>query len=71
MLGSSEIAHYLDQCNLDPVAIDEVVSGYIVWKLIRGASTARVLAKLRTLIQYLRFTYVHMCFVPCGERISP
>ncbi|KAJ7634555.1 hypothetical protein FB45DRAFT_1056568 [Roridomyces roridus] len=58
MLTQSDIAKYLDQCTgPDAVlAIDEILSGYIVAKYIRGASAERVLLKLRGLVFYLRVT---------------
>ncbi|KAF7351393.1 hypothetical protein MSAN_01571000 [Mycena sanguinolenta] len=56
MLGQADIAKYLDQCEGSKTAIEEVLSGYIVWKYLRGATSARVLGKLRYLTIYLRVT---------------
>ncbi|KAJ7621214.1 hypothetical protein FB45DRAFT_1032473 [Roridomyces roridus] len=58
MLTQSNIAKYFDQCTgPDAVlAIEEILSGYIVAKYLRGASSARVLMKLRGLVFYLRVT---------------
>ncbi|KAJ7100041.1 hypothetical protein B0H15DRAFT_818479 [Mycena belliarum] len=56
MLGQVEIARYLDQCNGSPLAIEEVLSAYIFWKYIKGATSQRVLVKLRYLTLYLRVT---------------
>ncbi|KAK7044849.1 hypothetical protein R3P38DRAFT_2881241 [Favolaschia claudopus] len=56
MLGQAQIAKYLDQCEGSRTAIEEVLSGYIVWKYIKGATSERVLTKLRYLTIYLRVT---------------
>ncbi|KAJ7645016.1 hypothetical protein B0H17DRAFT_1104405 [Mycena rosella] len=56
MLGQSEIARYLEQCDGVFVAIEEVLSAYIVWKYLKGATSERVLVKLRYLTIYLRVT---------------
>ncbi|KAF8162474.1 hypothetical protein K438DRAFT_1985120 [Mycena galopus ATCC 62051] len=56
MLGQAEIAKYFDQCLGSKTAIEEVLSGYIVWKYIKGATSERVLLKLRYLSIYLRVT---------------
>jgi len=56
MLGQGEIAKYLDQCQGYRTAIEEVLSGYIVWKYLKGATSERVLVKLRYLSIYLRVT---------------
>ncbi|KAJ7468100.1 hypothetical protein FB451DRAFT_1352457 [Mycena latifolia] len=56
MLGQAETARYLDQCNGSAVAIEEVLSAYIVWKYFKGATSERVLLKLRYLAIYLRVT---------------
>ncbi|KAJ7108735.1 hypothetical protein C8R44DRAFT_743966 [Mycena epipterygia] len=56
MLGQADIAKYLDQCNGNRIAIEEVLSGYIVWKYLKGATSERVLVKLRYLAIYLRVT---------------
>ncbi|KAJ6582936.1 hypothetical protein DFH09DRAFT_1144963 [Mycena vulgaris] len=56
MLGQAEIARYLDQCDGSMLAIEEVLSAYIVWKYLKGATSERVLLKLRYLTIYLRVT---------------
>ncbi|KAJ6557931.1 hypothetical protein B0H19DRAFT_1149048 [Mycena capillaripes] len=56
MLGQAQIAKYLEQCNGSRLAIEEVLSGYIVWKYLRGATSERVLVKLKYLSIYLRVT---------------
>ncbi|KAJ6616330.1 hypothetical protein B0H10DRAFT_1799721 [Mycena sp. CBHHK59/15] len=56
MLGQADIAKYLDQCNGSRLAIEEVLSGYIAWKYMKGATSERVLLKLRYLAIYLRVT---------------
>ncbi|KAJ7918423.1 hypothetical protein B0H13DRAFT_1607440 [Mycena leptocephala] len=56
MLGQAEIAKYLDQCNGSRLAIEEVLSAYIVWKYLKGATSERVLSKLRYLSIFLRVT---------------
>jgi hypothetical protein len=82
MLGQAEIAKYLDQCNGSRLAIEEVLSAYIVWwadssflvyphifsrKYLKGATSERVLSKLRYLSIFLRVTYVfgsRLCLMP-------
>ncbi|KAJ7734545.1 hypothetical protein DFH07DRAFT_844696 [Mycena maculata] len=56
MLGQAETAKYLDQCNGSRVAIEEVLSAYIVCKYLKGSTSERVLLKLRYLAIYLRVT---------------
>ncbi|KAJ7109609.1 hypothetical protein C8R43DRAFT_1091734 [Mycena crocata] len=56
MLGQTDIAKYLDQCGGSRLAIEEVLSAYIVWKYLKGATSERVLMKLRYLTIYLRVT---------------
>ncbi|KAF7360169.1 hypothetical protein MVEN_00745400 [Mycena venus] len=56
MLGQAEIAKRLDQCHGSRQAIEEVLSGYIVWKYLKGATSERVLVKLKYLTIYLRVT---------------
>jgi len=56
MLGQAQIARYLDKCEDSAIAIEEVLSAYIVWKYIKGATSLRVLHKLRHLCIYLRVT---------------
>jgi len=56
MLGQSHIGKYLDQCGDSRLAIEEVLSAYIVWKYLKGATTVRVLAKIRLLCFFLRAT---------------
>ncbi|KAJ7359658.1 hypothetical protein DFH08DRAFT_846663 [Mycena albidolilacea] len=56
MLGQAEISKYFDQCQGCRRAIEEVLSGYISWKYIRGATSERVLVKLRYLTLYLHVT---------------
>ncbi|KAJ6478752.1 hypothetical protein C8R47DRAFT_983749, partial [Mycena vitilis] len=55
-VGQAEIAKYLEQCNGSRLAIEEVLSGYIVWKYLKGATSTRVLVKLRYLSLFLRVT---------------
>ncbi|KAJ7109611.1 hypothetical protein C8R43DRAFT_179675 [Mycena crocata] len=59
MLGQAETAKYLDQCGGSLMAIEEVLSAYIVWKYLKGATSERVLTKLRYLTIYLRVTGRH------------
>ncbi|KAF7978258.1 hypothetical protein HWV62_1084 [Athelia sp. TMB] len=47
MLGQNEIGKLLKQCNSDPVAIEEVLSAYVVWKYLKGRPPGHILAKLR------------------------
>ncbi|KAJ7800359.1 hypothetical protein B0H14DRAFT_2899988 [Mycena olivaceomarginata] len=56
MLGQAEISKYFDQCQGCRRAIEEVLSGYISWKYIKGATSERVLIKLRYLTIYLHVT---------------
>ncbi|KII90548.1 hypothetical protein PLICRDRAFT_39118 [Plicaturopsis crispa FD-325 SS-3] len=56
MLGKAEVAKLLDQCGDHSCAIGDVLSAYVYWKYLRGASTTRVLEKLRALCMYLRST---------------
>lgn len=59
MLSQSEIARYLERCVDDEVpvlALEEVLSAYVAWKLIRGQRCEVVLQKLRYLIIYLQVT---------------
>ncbi|KAJ7223682.1 hypothetical protein B0H12DRAFT_1213102 [Mycena haematopus] len=56
MLGQAEIAKYFDQCEGSRTAIEEVLSGYIVWKYLKGATSGRVLGKLRYLTIFLQVT---------------
>lgn len=56
MLNQREIAKFLDQCEGDNIAIEEVLSGYVIWKYMRGSSSAMVLTKLRYLSIFLRVT---------------
>ncbi|KAJ7277558.1 hypothetical protein C8J57DRAFT_1309635 [Mycena rebaudengoi] len=56
MLRQPDIARYLDQCNGSNVAIEEVISVYIVGKYMKGATTERILHKLKHLVIYLRVT---------------
>ncbi|KAF7307046.1 hypothetical protein MIND_00497700 [Mycena indigotica] len=56
MLGQSQVVKYLDQCNGDLVAIEEVLSAYIVWKYLKGSTSAQVLMKIKLLTIFLRVT---------------
>ncbi|KAJ7449128.1 hypothetical protein B0H11DRAFT_1743832 [Mycena galericulata] len=56
MLGQTDTAKYLDQCNGSLLALEEVLSAYIVWKYLRGATSERVLLKLGYLARYLKVT---------------
>ncbi|KAJ7487240.1 hypothetical protein B0H11DRAFT_1721373 [Mycena galericulata] len=56
MLGQADIAKYFDQCNGSMLAVEEVLSAYIVWKYLKGATSERVLLKLRYLAIYLKVT---------------
>jgi len=56
MLGQTEIARLLKQCNGDALAMEEVMSAYVVWKYVKGRSTEHVLSKLRYLRLYLSVT---------------
>lgn len=56
MLGQSETARLLQQCNGDATAIEEVLSAYVVWKYLKGRTTTHVLAKLKMLSSFLRIT---------------
>ncbi|KAF8162472.1 hypothetical protein K438DRAFT_1618385 [Mycena galopus ATCC 62051] len=56
MLGQAQIVKYIDQCQGSKTALEEVLSGYIVWKYLKGATSGRVLGKLRYLSIYLRVT---------------
>ncbi|KAJ6478751.1 hypothetical protein C8R47DRAFT_1138066 [Mycena vitilis] len=56
LLGQTETAKLLEQCNGSRLAIEEVLSAYIVWKYLRGATSERVLVKLGYLSRYLRLT---------------
>lgn len=61
MLSQSEIARLLDRCvdeESPELAMEEILSAYVAWKLIRGQSCALVLQKLRYLTMYLRVTCV-------------
>lgn len=58
MLGQSEVVKLLEKCNGDPTAIEEILSAYVVWKLLKGRSTAYVLVKLKDLCNLLKLTYV-------------
>lgn len=54
MLGQSEVVKLLEKCNGDSTAIEEILSAYVVWKLLKGRSTAHVLVKLKELCNLLR-----------------
>ncbi|KAJ7060976.1 hypothetical protein C8F01DRAFT_1141439 [Mycena amicta] len=56
MLGQSETARYLDQCEGNLTAIEEVLSAYVVCKYLKGSTSERVLLKIRQLVIYLRVT---------------
>ncbi|KAJ3848510.1 hypothetical protein EV368DRAFT_86535 [Lentinula lateritia] len=59
MLSQSEVARLLDRCvdeESPELAMEEILSAYVAWKLIRGQSCALVLQKLRYLTIYLRVT---------------
>ncbi|KAE9407545.1 hypothetical protein BT96DRAFT_986538 [Gymnopus androsaceus JB14] len=59
MLSQSETAKYLDRCvdeESPELAMEEVLSAYVAWKLVRGQSCEVVLQKLRYLTIYLRVT---------------
>ncbi|KAH7878133.1 uncharacterized protein C8R40DRAFT_1167532 [Lentinula edodes] len=59
MLSQSEVARLLDRCvdeESPELAMEEILSAYVAWKLIRGQSCALVLQKLRYLTMYLRVT---------------
>ncbi|KZP23286.1 hypothetical protein FIBSPDRAFT_858545 [Athelia psychrophila] len=58
MLGQTEIAKLLKQCNGDALAMEEVLCAYVVWKYVKGRSNEHVLEKLRQLRMYLSVTYV-------------
>ncbi|KAJ7735809.1 hypothetical protein B0H16DRAFT_128697 [Mycena metata] len=53
MLGQSEITKYLKRCDTE-VGIEEVLSAYIAAKYLKGATSERVLLKLKYLAMYLR-----------------
>ncbi|EIN05128.1 hypothetical protein PUNSTDRAFT_146032 [Punctularia strigosozonata HHB-11173 SS5] len=56
MLGQAETATYLEQCGDELVAIEEVLSAYVIWKFLKGHSCPHVLQKLHYLCIYLRVT---------------
>ncbi|KZP11052.1 hypothetical protein FIBSPDRAFT_1050993 [Athelia psychrophila] len=56
MLGQTEIAKLLKQCNGDALAMEEVLCAYVVWKYVKGRSNEHVLEKLRQLRMYLSVT---------------
>ncbi|KAF7332585.1 hypothetical protein MKEN_00141200 [Mycena kentingensis (nom. inval.)] len=56
MLGQREIGKYLDEWSGNLTAIEEILSAYIVWKYLKGASSSRVLVKIKYLAMYLRFS---------------
>ncbi|KAJ7185822.1 hypothetical protein C8R46DRAFT_1061823 [Mycena filopes] len=53
MLGQAQITKYLDRCDTK-VGIEEVLSAYIASKYMKGATSERVLIKLKYLAIYLR-----------------
>ncbi|KAJ7032021.1 hypothetical protein C8F04DRAFT_671517 [Mycena alexandri] len=53
MLGQSETTKYLKRCETK-VGIEEVLSAYIAAKYLKGATSERVLLKLKYLAIYLR-----------------
>ncbi|KAF9026159.1 hypothetical protein BDZ89DRAFT_46472 [Hymenopellis radicata] len=55
MLKQSQIARYLDQCT-DDDGVDEVLSAYVLSKMINGLNCAQVLYKLHLLCCYLQVT---------------
>ncbi|KAJ4466257.1 hypothetical protein J3R30DRAFT_3588902 [Lentinula aciculospora] len=59
MLSQSETAKLLDRCvdeESPELAMEEILSAYVAWKLIRGQSCSLVMQKLRYLTMYLRVT---------------
>ncbi|KZP09517.1 hypothetical protein FIBSPDRAFT_938460 [Athelia psychrophila] len=59
MLGQNEIGKLLKRCNGDPIAIEEVLSAYVVWKYLKGRPPGHILSKLRYLTIYLQVTGQH------------
>ncbi|KAH8927857.1 hypothetical protein BT69DRAFT_1277621 [Atractiella rhizophila] len=55
MLGQADIGKYLDRCTSDQ-EVEEVLSGYVIWKYLRGHTSGEVLEKIRYLTLYLRGT---------------
>lgn len=56
-----ETAKYLERCVDDEspeLAIEEVLSAYVAWKLVRGQSCEVIIQKLRYLTMYLRVMWV-------------
>lgn len=58
MLGQTETARLLQQCEPGTTGMEEVLSSYVIWKYLKGRSTAHILGKLKTLTCFLRVTYV-------------
>ncbi|KZP27800.1 hypothetical protein FIBSPDRAFT_780668, partial [Athelia psychrophila] len=56
MLGQTEVAELLKQCNGDSLAMEEVLSAYVVWKYVKGRSNEHVLEKIRQLRRVLVVT---------------
>jgi len=59
MLGQNETGKLLKRCNGDPIAIEEVLSAYVVWKYLKGRPPGHILSKLRYLTIYLQVTGQH------------
>lgn len=58
MLDQNETGKLLKRCDGDPIAIEEVLSAYVVWKYLKGRPPGHILSKLRYLTIYLQVTCV-------------